>query len=99
MEPLETVQWRCIDDATLKLICTVIGNLDYYIQLNDRLETMIDEEIKSIHEDDASGGDTVDGGGEHEDVEHVRNFLRNSMTTEKERELYALALKLKSICK
>ncbi|AOT85562.1 cyun104 [Cyclophragma undans nucleopolyhedrovirus] len=84
------VQWRCVDDATLKMICTVMGNLDYYIELHNRLEMMIDEEMKSIHEDDTSG-DAV------EDYETVRNFLRNSMTTENERELYALALKIKSI--
>ncbi|USC25897.1 ets [Palpita vitrealis nucleopolyhedrovirus] len=85
-------RWHCVSDETLLKIGKVASRLDYYLQQYTNLEMQIKNEIEymEIEEDD---NDNV------EEIDLIKKFLRNSMSTIEQRDLYALALKLKSLLK
>ncbi|ANF29740.1 ORF-92 [Catopsilia pomona nucleopolyhedrovirus] len=95
-QPCKTTNWQLIDDALLKKICKVYANLDQYLQMYNNLERLIDDEIDSIIDEEETEENKISAVDNYENErEKIRIFLRNSMTTEKERDMYALAIKLK----
>nr|AFN21291.1 ETS [Bombyx mori nucleopolyhedrovirus]WRK23847.1 ets [Bombyx mori nucleopolyhedrovirus] len=77
--------WNLVSDNVLFKIGEVAQRLNYYLQEYANLEMQIEEEIKYMEIDDG------------EEIDTVKTFLRNSMSTAEQRDLYALALKLNSL--
>ncbi|AGA16199.1 TRAX-like protein [Thysanoplusia orichalcea nucleopolyhedrovirus] len=82
-------RWHSVSDHVLLKIYEVTRRLDYYLQQYANLEMQIEEEIRCMEMDEE-----ID---DAEDVDTIKNFLRNSMSTTEQRDLYALALKLNSL--
>ncbi|AAN28130.1 hypothetical protein QKT50_gp045 [Rachiplusia ou multiple nucleopolyhedrovirus] len=78
-------RWHLVSDNELFKIGEVAQRLNYYLQEYANLEMQIEEEIKYIEVDDG------------EEINTIKTFLLNSMSTSEQRDLYALALKLNSL--
>ncbi|ABL75986.1 ETS [Maruca vitrata nucleopolyhedrovirus] len=82
---MTVARWHLVPDSVLLKIGEVAQQLDYYLEEYANLEIQIEEEIKYMEVDDG------------EEIDTIKNFLRNSMSTAEQRDVFALALKLNSL--